>query len=180
MPTIETSDGAEIFYDIHGSGSIHLLFLHGWGCSGEIWNGVIQGLDNARFRSICVDLRGHGKSTHGNNFSWQFLADDILAVVEGPRIEKFIPIGFSMGGKLACFLAAKFPKRIPAQILVAPAAPGVVPIDREFGFRVCREAGDWRQNKRVFQSWFAPGTKNEIVNAYCQAVAQVPQIVLEA
>jgi pimeloyl-ACP methyl ester carboxylesterase len=181
MPAIKTSDGVEIHYRVHGNGPINLIFLHGWGGSAETWNETVRRMDTGRFRCISIDLRGHGKSdVPASGYTFQNFRDDILAVADAEGARTFIPIGFSMGGKLACYLAAKNPDRASALILVATAAPGMVPVDRAFGLQVCREAGDWRRNQKVFQDWFAPSAKSEIVKAYCKTVAQTHRLVLEA
>lgn len=160
---------------------VNLILLHGWGGSGDTWDEVVGYLDVKAFRVIRPDLRGHGRSgCPAGSLSWGGLARDILAIANREQAQRFVPVGFSLGGKLACYLAAKHADRFPVQILVAPVPPGVVPIDREFGLQVCREAGDWRRNKNVFQNWFAPAAKADVVDAYSKTVAQTPRWVLEA
>ncbi len=181
MPAIKTPSGGELYYHVCGTGPVNLICLHGWGGSGDSWNEFAGHLDGTRYRAICPDLRGHGRSTCPvGGSTWDNLAQDILAITDCERARRFVPVGFSLGGKLACYLAAKHADRIPAQVLVAPVPPGVVPIDRDFGLQVCREAGDWQKAKEVFQDWFGPSAREELVEAYCKSVAQAPRWVLEA
>lgn len=181
MPAIRTPTGVELHYRVSGTGPVNLICLHGWGGSGDSWNKFIKHLDGTRYRVICPDLRGHGKSgCPVGSCAWGNFALDVLAIADHEQARRFVPVGFSMGGKLACYLAAKFANRISTQILVAPAPPGVVPIDRDAGLQICREAGDWRQNKKVFQNWFAPSAKEELIEACSRTVAQTPRWVLEA
>jgi non-heme chloroperoxidase len=180
MPAIQTSYGAEIHYQVYGDGPVNLIFLHGWGGSHETWREVIKHLDLGRFRAIVPDLRGHGQSSLGTSAcSWEIFTKDILAIADFERAHVFIPIGFSLGGKLACLLSTKFPRRIPAQVLVAPVAPAEVPIDRNLGLQICREANDWQRGKHYFRGWFAPTAPEELVDACCQRIASIPQSVLE-
>lgn len=180
MPAIKSSDGVEIHYKICGHGTLNLIFLHGWGGAAETWEDVVVGLDPALFRAICPDLRGHGRSgSRSRNYSWKIFARDILAIAEREQARQFVSVGFSMGGKLSCFLAAKYPDRISAQVLVAPVAPGTVPIDRQLGLQICREAKDWRRGKELFKSWFGPATPEGTMDTCCQTIAGTQQFVLE-
>jgi pimeloyl-ACP methyl ester carboxylesterase len=177
----KTRSGVEIYYETHGSGPVTLLLLHGWGGTGATWNAVLPHLDGKRFRVLIPDLRGHGRSDHpADGYDWDTFAADVLAVADEAGAARFVPVGFSFGGKLACCLAAKHPDRIPAQILVAPVAPAGVAFDRDAGLLICRQAGDWRNNQRVFRPWFGPAAPDEIVKDYCQFIAETPHDVLVA
>jgi non-heme chloroperoxidase len=181
MPRIRADDGADIHYSVHGDGPAVMVFLHGWGGNVQMWSAVVSHLDASQCRCLCIDLRGHGKSAGAQGgFSWPTFAEDVLAVADHERAQTFTPVGFSMGGKLSCFLAAKHAERIPAQILVAPVAPGTVSIDREVGLRICRESTNWIRAKEFFLNWFGPSTDQEIVNAGCEAIAETSTPVLEA
>jgi pimeloyl-ACP methyl ester carboxylesterase len=179
--TAKTPDGVQIHYQVTGSGPVTLLLLHGWGGSGATWNAVLPHLDGQRFRVLIPDLRGHGRSDcPADGYDWDTFAADVMAVAAQAGAARFVPVGFSFGGKLACYLAAKHPAAIPAQILVAPVAPAGVPFDRDAGLRICREAGDWRNNQRAFQPWFGPAAPDAIVRDCCQTMAGTPYNVLVA
>lgn len=181
MPNIQSRDGAQIHYEIHGTGSVNLIFLHGWGGDGTTWDGAATRLDATRCRSFCVDLRGHGKSSVSPaGYTMQSFSEDVLAVADKEGAKKFVLVGFSTAGKLACYLAARYPDRVAALILVAPAAPGKAPVDRESALQAIRQASDWRQYEAVFKPWFAPGASGEMVKAYCQTIARTSLPVLEA
>jgi pimeloyl-ACP methyl ester carboxylesterase len=180
MPIIN-QDGIEIHYRVHGTGPVNLIFLHGWGGNGSIWKDIVTKLDAARYRVICPDLRGHGCSgcpTHG--YTWEGFVRDILAIADHERARQFVLVGFSVGGKLACYLAAKHHERVSAQVLIAPVGPGIAPITREAGLHVCREAGDKERNKEFFRNWFGRSATDQVVDACCAAIAQTPRFVLEA
>lgn len=181
MPLIQSRDGTSIYCDIHGNGPVNLIFLHGWGGDSVTWSGAINHLDGARYRSISMDLRGHGKSgVPETAYSIQDFSGDVLAVADHVGAKTFALAGFSSGGKLASYLAAKYPDQVAGLVLVAPAGPGVAPVEREYGLRACREAEDWRKNELIFRNWFAPPPNDELVKAYCQTIARTPLQVLEA
>jgi pimeloyl-ACP methyl ester carboxylesterase len=181
MPAIKSHGDAEIYYETYGTGPTPLLFIHGWGGDGQLWSDVLPHLDKARFRCVCVDLRGHGRSNRpGDGYNWESFSQDVLAVADEEQATRFVPVGFSMGGKLACYMAARNPGRIPAQVLLAPAPPGVVPIEREGGLQICREASDKQKVKSVFGAWFGPTARYEVVDACCGTIAKTPRSVLEA
>jgi non-heme chloroperoxidase len=183
MPTIKSSDGATIHYETHGAGAVNLMFLHGLGGgAGELWDGVVECLNLKQFRAICPDFRGHGKSgCPTSGYTWDSFSRDILAVADHAEAACFIPVGFSFGGKLACHLASRHPNRIPAQVLAAPIGPGTIPLEREAGLQLCRDATDWRRTRPYFRSWwFASSANEELVDACCKSIAAIPTFVLEA
>src|SRR6266700_2774863 len=52
-----------------------------------------------RYRVVATDLRGHGRGfPSGNRFRLSDCADDIVAVADALAVERFIPVGYSIGG----------------------------------------------------------------------------------
>jgi len=181
MPRLQTSTGTDLHYKVCGTGPVTLVCLHGWGGSSDSWTGLVPQLDASRYRILCPDLRGHGQSgCPPDGYAWESFARDVMALADHEQAAHFIPIGFSMGGKLASYLVARHAQRIPAQILVAPVGPGTVPISRELGLQVCGVAGDIRQSKRFFRDWFAAGTAESVVDNGCATMGRTPRWVLEA
>jgi len=181
MPEIKTNTGVDLHYRASGSGPVTLVCLHGWGGSSDSWAGLVPHLDGTRYRILCPDLRGHGQSgCPPAGYAWESFAGDVLAMADHEQAAHFIPIGFSMGGKLAGYLAATQARRISAQILVAPVGPGTVPIPRELGLQVCLLAGNVRHSKPFFRSWFAADTAESVVDNGCATMAGTPRRVLEA
>ena len=181
MPIAKSHDGVEIHYKTHGRGPFQLIFLHGWGGSGETWEKVFGNLDPEMFRAIRLDLRGHGLSAKpAFGYTWEQFDQDVLAVADQESLTRFVPVGFSLGGKLSAYLAALYPHRVLAQILVAPVGPGLVPIERSIGLQVCREANDKSKARAFFRNWFAPEATEGIVDGCCSAIAETPAHVLKA
>ena len=181
MPRLQTSTGTDLHYEVWGTGPVTLVGLHGWVGSSESWTGLVPHLEATRYRVLCPDLRGHGQSgCPPDGHTWERFAGDVVALADHEQAGQFIPMGFSMGGKLACYLAAKHTRRIPRQILIAPVGPGTVPIPRELGLQVCGLAADVRQSKPFFRSWFAAGTAEAVLDKGCATIARTPRLVLEA
>jgi pimeloyl-ACP methyl ester carboxylesterase len=53
-------DGIKIIYDSYGVGNHALFFIHGWSCNRDLWSE--QEPIYTKYRSILVDLPGHGAS----------------------------------------------------------------------------------------------------------------------
>jgi pimeloyl-ACP methyl ester carboxylesterase len=93
-----------------------------------MWAAQIAELSRS-YRTINVDLRGHGESTAaGPALSLYDLVDDHLAVLDELQIERAIWAGLSIGGMIALRAALAAPERVEALILVDSSAatePGI-------------------------------------------------------
>lgn len=92
-----TSDDAEIFYDITGSGPAVVL-LHPFPVHHEFWQPVVQML-SSRYCLIMPDLRGHGESLLGNGpATMRKHAADVARVMDAAGVDRAPLIGVSIGG----------------------------------------------------------------------------------
>jgi pimeloyl-ACP methyl ester carboxylesterase len=95
-----------------------LLMLHGGGQTRHAWDASATQLADAGWRTITVDLRGHGESTHTRPAAYaleDFAADTralISAVADDPVV-----VGASLGG-IAALLAVTEPPAAPVAGLV--------------------------------------------------------------
>jgi|GEM_PF-3446596 len=180
MPTAQTPDGAQIHYERRGTGPTSLAMFSGWGGVGGLWFAVARHLDPRQFTCWLIDLRGHGKSVYsGADYGWDAVASDVMSVAEAEAAEDFIPVGFSMGGKVALYLTAKYPARIPRVILVSPAGPGPAPIALEERRQLARKAADWQQLKAAIRNWFGPTVSEATIDSCCRALSRTPGALLE-
>ena len=182
MPDIRSFDGTEIAYSVSGNGPVSLLFFHGWGGHHHVWDEVITHLDSSRFRCLAMDWRGHGQSACPKlGYTWEAACRDALAVADHAQAQQFIPVGFSMGARLACLLAAQVPRRIPALALVGLPSLASIPLDREWALKLCREAHDWARIRPVFRDlWFGASPDESLVDAVTRPISLIPRFVLEA
>jgi pimeloyl-ACP methyl ester carboxylesterase len=122
-----SSDGAGIaFIDVAPEGADlgePILLIHGFASNCRI-NWVdpqwVSTLTKAGRRVIALDNRGHGKSERPhepNAYRLQTMARDAANLLDHLTIPKADVMGYSMGARISCFLAADNPGRVRAMIL---------------------------------------------------------------
>lgn len=109
--------------EVQGQGDTALVFLHYWGGSSRTWRHVTE-LLSPRFKTVATDHRGWGRSSSGDGYGIEALAEDALSVINRLGLERFVLVGHSMGGKTAQLMASKRPAGLVGLVLVAPASPG--------------------------------------------------------
>lgn len=89
-----------------------IVFLHGFLESLEIWEDYSKMLSK-RYRVICIDLPGHGKSENiGYVHTMELMADCVKEVLHSLQITKCVMIGHSMGGYVALAFAEKYERNL--------------------------------------------------------------------
>lgn len=83
-----------------------LMILHGLFGYSDNWQSHAKKLAEY-YRVILVDLRNHGHSDWSDDFSYNFMADDIYELCLDLDISDLILVGHSMGGKAAMRFAQK-------------------------------------------------------------------------
>lgn len=96
-----------------------ILLLHGQPGAARDWDRVRAAI-GGRGRTIAIDRPGwNGRSAprdlEGN-------AQAALAPLDDERIDRATVVGHSFGGAVAAWLAARYPARVEALVLVAPSA----------------------------------------------------------
>jgi len=89
-----------------------LLFLHGFLGTGRDWLPIMKAL-SASFRCIAIDLPGHGltdvynqhQNTGDTNVSMEEVSDALLKLLDKLMITSLVPIGYSMGARIAFYLS---------------------------------------------------------------------------
>jgi 3-oxoadipate enol-lactonase len=116
-------NGINIDYSDQGSGT-PLVFLHAFPLNRAMWRPQLAGL-SGRFRTIALDLRGHGASDAPLwRFSLEDYADDVRGLLDHVSIERAVLIGLSMGGYVSFAFYRKFPERVRALVLADTRAQG--------------------------------------------------------
>jgi 3-oxoadipate enol-lactonase len=97
-----------------------LMLLHGLGASAALnWYPAFEAL-SAHFRVVAPDHRGHGRTPSGDcKFTLEACAEDGLAVADALGIDRFIAVGYSMGGPIAQLLWRTAPQRVEGLVLAA-------------------------------------------------------------
>ncbi|ESR25148.1 alpha/beta fold hydrolase [Lutibaculum baratangense] len=115
------SDGVDIAYDDVGEGA-PILLIHGFASNSRVnWvdTGWVKDLVRAGRRVVTVDNRGHGESEklydpemHGSDI----MAEDADRLLRHLEIEKADVVGYSMGARIAAFLAMRHPERVQSVV----------------------------------------------------------------
>lgn len=112
--------GVQLCIERRGSGSRHVLFLHGWISARRMWYDVADRVDAERFTLHLLDFRGNGLSDRPSE------GHDLLGYVSDARAAlqcidaPVVLAGHSMGGKVAQYLASERPSNLEKLLLVAP------------------------------------------------------------
>src|SRR5262245_26643803 len=116
---LATVHNTTIFHEITGEG-LPLLFVHGLGGTGNVWHGQRTGLAKY-FKVITLDLPGSGRSDKSErHYTMDKWCEQILALADHLKIDKFVLIGHSMTTVLAQKFAAKHGNRLNALVLCGP------------------------------------------------------------
>jgi 3-oxoadipate enol-lactonase len=84
-----------------------LVFLHPVNLTGQCWIGVAERMHD--FWCVLIDSRGHGRSHMQGPFGIDDYAADVLAVIEALELRAIHLVGASLGGSIACAVAAASP-----------------------------------------------------------------------
>jgi pimeloyl-ACP methyl ester carboxylesterase len=115
---METVNGADLYFEVHGSGE-PLILLHGFlGCSQD-WAALITEW-STRFQLVVPDMRGHGRSSNpSKTFRHDDAASDMIALLDRLEIAECKGLGVSGGGNVLLHVATRQPGRIKAMVLVS-------------------------------------------------------------
>jgi pimeloyl-ACP methyl ester carboxylesterase len=121
MPSFRNGPIEIVFLD-QGEGE-PIVLVHGFASSKEVnWVGSswTTTLTGAGRRVIALDDRGHGASSklyEPADYHTELMAEDVRALLDHLQIERADVMGYSMGARIAAFLAVKHPDRVRSLIL---------------------------------------------------------------
>ena len=118
-----------------------LLLLHGFTGDRSTWDGLAPRLPG--YKLIAPDLPGHGKSD-SQSYEMPRVAADIIDLLDSLDIARAHLLGYSMGGRLALFMALAYPRRF-LSLTLESASPGIAD-DNE---RIARRLQDDRLAHRI-------------------------------
>jgi pimeloyl-ACP methyl ester carboxylesterase len=98
-----------------------LVFIHGAGASGLLWESQIEALSSCA-NTMAIDLPGHGTSPGKGRDSISEYARVVNDLLDQVQVPWPIPCGLSMGGAIAQDLLINTPGRFPAGILINTGA----------------------------------------------------------
>jgi len=133
-------------YEVSGDRrSPSVLFLHGFMGSSVDWQDVAAAIGDRAF-CITPDLPGHGASLGltPESYTIDGIARAAIHVLDRLEVERPMVAGYSMGGRLALYLALRFPERC-AGLFLESASPGLESKEE----RASRRAGDEEKTRHL-------------------------------
>ena len=121
MPYVHTT-GAVVHYltqpacDRCPVGTPCVVFLHGGGGSAYVWNHQLPFFAASGWYAVAISLRGWGQSRLALDdpelFSSEYLAEDVVAVLDRVGAPTAAVVGHSIGGFSCARVAVEFPARV--------------------------------------------------------------------
>jgi pimeloyl-ACP methyl ester carboxylesterase len=110
---VEIKNGdVSIAYNLSGKGDTAIVLVHGWCINKEYWKHQQAAL-SSNYTVVSLDLGGHGQSGHNRtNWTVEEYAKDVIAVINGLKLENVILVGHSMGGEIILQTALSLPGKI--------------------------------------------------------------------
>ncbi len=145
MAQIQTG-GLVVHYEEQGTGGRPFVLVHGFTGSSDDFADVLPALAT-RGRTLAPDLRGHGGTSRPGvpeDYTFERLADDLLAFLDAAGVPCCDLLGHSMGGLVAQLLTLRAPARVASLILMDTAAGPVLREALPFlegAARLARESG---------------------------------------
>jgi pimeloyl-ACP methyl ester carboxylesterase len=131
MPHITTDDGVKLHYEEAGAGT-PIVFVHEFAGDLRSWEPQLAHFSR-RYRCIAYNARGYPPSDVPEGmerYSQELARDDILAVLDGLKLQRAFVVGLSMGGFAALHFGIKYSARALA-LVVAGCGYGAHPDRRE-------------------------------------------------
>jgi pimeloyl-ACP methyl ester carboxylesterase len=98
-----------------------ILLLHGLGATARLnWGRCFRPLSRY-FRVLSLDHRGHGSGLRTSHFRLEECADDAAAAMQALGVERFLAVGYSMGGPIASLTWQRHKEQVFGLVLCATA-----------------------------------------------------------
>lgn len=106
------------------------IILHGFLGMGDNWKSLGKLFSEQGYQVHLVDQRNHGRSFHSDSFNYSFLAEDLKKYCVFNKLEDFILLGHSMGGKTAMNYAVNYPDDL-SKLIIADIGPKQYPLHHQ-------------------------------------------------
>ena len=108
--------GTRVGLRIDGHGSPTIIFVHGWGGCRHDWDEQVRKL-SPRFRSIAIDLPGHGDLERTEDATLERLSGVVAAIADRCGEEGAVLVGHSVGCRVVLRAYADCEARIRGIVL---------------------------------------------------------------
>jgi pimeloyl-ACP methyl ester carboxylesterase len=115
----EGKRAAGVYYEEHGSGDDVIVWLHGYACSAENWDGIVPAFPDRH--NYVFDMPGHGESIDVDcDGTIPGFAAPVVAALDELGVERFTVVGYSAGGQVGMRIAIDHPDRVKQLVGVVP------------------------------------------------------------
>jgi pimeloyl-ACP methyl ester carboxylesterase len=115
-------NGLKMYYEIHGSGNMPLVLIHGGGSTIDTSFGNIMPWFSAHRKVIAVELQAHGRTNdRAAPESFEQDAEDVAALLKYLKVDKANFLGFSNGGSTTMQIAIRHPEMVNKIVVIAGA-----------------------------------------------------------
>lgn len=132
-----TANGLKLHYlDWGAVGRPPMVLLHGLRGHAHSWDDVSTAMSRS-FHVLALDQRGRGDSdwAPGGDYSTDAFVADLAGLCESLRLDPFVLVGHSMGGRNSLAFASRYPEKA-AKLIVVDIGPTIDPSGAE---RITRE-----------------------------------------
>src|SRR5438128_7604136 len=112
-------NGINVRYDDSGSGP-PVFLTHGYAATGRMWAPQREALNDAGYRLITWDMRGHGGTDSPDDpaqYSEALTVEDMTAILDMLSTEQAVVGGLSLGGYMSLAFYLTHPERVRALVL---------------------------------------------------------------
>lgn len=102
------------------------IILHGFLGMSDNWKTLGKQFAEEGYQVHLVDQRNHGHSFRSENFSYDFMVEDLFHYCQYHQLDDFVLLGHSMGGKAAMNFAVQHPELVD-KLIVADIGPKYYP-----------------------------------------------------
>jgi len=142
-----------IAWEEHGAGPV-VLFVHGVGLDRSMWEQCLPSMASAGYRSVLVDLPGHGGSPP---LSEEPTLANMAAAVASVPFHPVHLVGFSIGAFIATEMTAAQPSRVRSLCLVSAVARRTEVERRTVLQRLQQVTSDFEGTlDQTVDRWFSP------------------------
>ncbi|MFJ9618664.1 alpha/beta fold hydrolase [Streptomyces noursei] len=128
------ADGTRLAYQRRGAG--HPLVLLSGQANDHHWWDPVRADFHGTHTTITLDYRGTGDSeAPQGGYSTRQFADDVIAVLDASGVERADVYGTSMGGRVAQWVAARYPERVRRLVLGCTSPGGPYAVERDASVR---------------------------------------------
>jgi len=169
-----------IHYRDLGAGEPTLVFVHGWGGSGEFWRANAPAFAE-RQRVLLLDLPGHGASEPPpGDCTLELFSEALAAVLREAGVARAVLIGHSLGTAVVCRFLRDHPEQVQALVTVDGALFGyaVPPTQREEFLSQFRGPNYRAAVTKFIRALFRQRCNPDLRERICEDILRTPQAVL--